>query len=566
MCFVRAVRVFVANGASCPQKRRVHGCQKAGPYDTVNGLGLQPAKHQQSDLDCSAAASPYNIHPVSMSPTTNPKGQALKLQENLDRLRKENQTLKRSLAASQKMVASLPSGALLIRQGKILYANEYSLNRLGYVADELLETNFLDLVHVDSQDTAKRLLRGWPVKGIQPGQEEIFLVSKGGDMLPSHLLTRTLRHEGKTTILANWLDLQAWKEGERQSHRADKLEAISRLAKGISREVRQLLDGLDLPPHQKEKGSALLRCLESLCPQGADPGFAPVDLKKVVQQTMERARIDADQKTQAGRPRVLLKTYMRHVSSVMGDPGAIQEALTGVIGNALEALPAGGNIFLTTEENGGFAEIYVQDNGKGIPRPIQEKVFDPYFTTKGRPQAGLGLSVAEAIIRRHRGQMDVMSLEGQGTTITIRLPIADQAVITEAKKGGRPKCKEARFLIITEGDITAELLSHLIERKGGIPTLVPTPAEALKLLKKHRYDLLLAYLPAPDPRPFHPVMMYARKLAKGPRIAIVPFQPSQVTGPWVARWKPNLVISKPLHMERVSDLLCHAIVGHGPHS
>jgi PAS domain S-box-containing protein len=499
-----------------------------------------------------------------MRPIKNPKDQALKLRETLDALRKENQALKRSLAASRQMVASLPSGTLLIRQGKILHANEYSLNRLGYGAEELAGMNLLDLIHQDSQDLAKRLLRGWPAKGIQTGQKEIVLVSKGGEMLPSHLLTRPLRHEGKTTILVNWLDLQPWKEGQRQSYRTDKLEAMSRLAKGISREVSELLDGLAPPPPQKEKGAALLRCLETLCGPVGGPDFAPVDLKKAVQQTVERARVDADQKAQSGGPRVILKTYIRHVSRVLGDPGAIQEALMGVIGNAIDALPSGGNIFLTTEESGGFAQIYVQDNGDGIPPLIQEKVFDPYFTTKGKTQAGLGLSVSEAIIRRHGGQMDVMSLEGQGTTITIRLPIASEPLPTEPKKGARPKCKDVRFLIVTEGDITAELLLHLIERKGGIPTLAPTPAEALKLLKKHRYDLLLAYLSASDPRPFHPIMMYARKVANGPRIAIVPFQPSQVDGPWVTRWKPDLVISKPFHMERVLGLLCRAIVGNGP--
>jgi PAS domain S-box-containing protein len=499
-----------------------------------------------------------------MHPTGNSKDQVLKSRETLATLRKENEVLKRSLAATQQLVSSLPSGTLLVRRGRILYANEYTVDRLGYGVEELLEMNFVDLVHADSQDKAKRLLRGWPVKRNQFGKEEIFFVSKGGEMLPSHFLTRTLRQEGKTALLVNWLDLQPWKENERQAYRTDKLEAIGRLAKGIHSEVGQILDGLDLPPRQKEQGSALLRCLETLCAPAGGRDFAPVDLKKVVQQTVERARAKVDQMAQSGGPRVLLKTYMRHVSRVMGDPGAIQEALLGVVGNAIDALPSGGKVFLTTEESGGSAQIYVQDNGDGIPPPIQEKIFDPYFTTKGKTQAGLGLSVSEAIIRRHGGQMDVMSREGQGTTITIRLPIAPETLPTEAKKGTRPKCKDARFLIITEGDITAELLSHLIERKGGITTLVPTPPEALKLLKKHRFDFLLAYLSAPDPRPFHPVMMYARKLTNGPRIAIVPFQPSQVDGPWLTRWKPDLVILKPLHMERVSNLLCRAIMQNGP--
>jgi PAS domain S-box-containing protein len=508
--------------------------------------------------------SPFTICLVVMRPTRDPKDQSQKLRETLDRLRKENQTLKRSLAANRQMVASFPSGIFLIRQGQILYANRYSLNRLDYGADEIAEMSLLDLVHADSQHVAKKLLKDLPTKGIQTGLEEIFLVSKGGEMFSSHLLIKPIRYQGKKTILVNWFDLQPWKEVERQFYRADKLEAIGRLAKGISREVSELLNGLDLPHAQEEKGAALLRCLEILCSPEGGPGFGPVDLKEVVLRTLERARAVTDQNARAGGPRVLFKTYMRHVSPVMGDPGAILEALTGVIGNAIEALPSGGNIFLTTEEGGGFAQIYVQDNGDGIPRPIQEKVFDPYFTTKGKAQAGLGLSVSEAIVRRHGGRMDVMSLERQGTTITIRLPIAPQSPLAEPKKGARAKCKDARFLIIAEGDITAELLSHLIERKGGITTLVPTPAEALRLLKKHRFDLVLTYLSASDLRPFHPVMMLARKVANGPRVVIVPFRPSQVDGPWVTRWKPDLVISKPLHMERVSDLLCHVIMGDGP--
>jgi CheY-like chemotaxis protein/anti-sigma regulatory factor (Ser/Thr protein kinase) len=255
---------------------------------------------------------------------------------------------------------------------------------------------------------------------------------------------------------------------------------------------------------------------------------------------------------------------MRHVSPIAGDPAAIEEALMGVMENALDALPSGGNIFLTTEEGGGFVQIYVQDNGDGIPRLLQEKVFDPYFTTKGNKQAGLGLSVSEAIIRRHGGQMDVMSLEGQGATITIRLPIAPRRLPSEAKKRPRPNFKDMRLLIITQGDLTAELLSHVVEQKGGIPTLAPTPAEALKLLKKQRFDLLLAYLPTPDPKAFHPIMTYARNLENGPRLAIVPFQPSQVDDPWVTRWNPDLVISKPFHIEKVLSLLLRAIIGNGP--
>ncbi len=69
---------------------------------------------------------------------------------------------------------------------------------------------------------------------------------------------------------------------------------------------------------------------------------APMDLKKIVHQTVERARASTRiRKTQSGGPRVLLKTYMRHVSRVAGDPAAIEEALMGVIENAIGCLAIG---------------------------------------------------------------------------------------------------------------------------------------------------------------------------------------------------------------------------------
>lgn len=68
--------------------------------------------------------------------------------------------------------------------------------------------------------------------------------------------------------------------------------------------------------------------------------------------------------------------------------------------------------------------VEIEDNGPGIPRRIQEKIFDPFFTTKTvGVGTGLGLSVSHGLVEKHRGKIEVASVEGEGTTFTVVLPL-----------------------------------------------------------------------------------------------------------------------------------------------
>ncbi len=104
----------------------------------------------------------------------------------------------------------------------------------------------------------------------------------------------------------------------------------------------------------------------------------------------------------------------------------LKEALVNILMNACEAMNDGGMIILREEEIGGDGEqrevsICISDNGPGIPKGIQERIFQPFFSTKGEG-TGLGLSIASRIIEGHHGKIDVFS-EGTGTTFTITLPV-----------------------------------------------------------------------------------------------------------------------------------------------
>ena len=116
----------------------------------------------------------------------------------------------------------------------------------------------------------------------------------------------------------------------------------------------------------------------------------------------------------------------RPLPEVWADPDQLKEVLVNLLTNACEAMKGGGSIVIQEGETflqsiGQVVTIQVSDNGPGIPESVQDKIFQPFFTTK-EEGTGLGLSIATRILGEHGGWLDLDSQEGRGTTFTINLP------------------------------------------------------------------------------------------------------------------------------------------------
>ncbi len=108
--------------------------------------------------------------------------------------------------------------------------------------------------------------------------------------------------------------------------------------------------------------------------------------------------------------------------AVKVDRDRLNQVFSNLILNAIEAMPRGGDITITTEPEGEKVRIQVSDNGFGIPQEDIRKVFNPYFSTK-KQGFGLGLTLIQDIIHNHKGRITVQSEKGKGTDFTILLPM-----------------------------------------------------------------------------------------------------------------------------------------------
>ena len=123
-----------------------------------------------------------------------------------------------------------------------------------------------------------------------------------------------------------------------------------------------------------------------------------------------------------------------HLDQDLGDPGSVQavpgdlgRVLINLLDNAFDAVGDGGHVHLSTQRVGDRAEIRVADNGTGMPEAVRTRVFEPFFTTKPTGQGtGLGLSLSYDIVTQgHGGTLSVESVEGEGSTFVVSLPLID---------------------------------------------------------------------------------------------------------------------------------------------
>jgi two-component system, sporulation sensor kinase E len=116
------------------------------------------------------------------------------------------------------------------------------------------------------------------------------------------------------------------------------------------------------------------------------------------------------------------------------DARYIKQALLNLIKNAVAAMPGGGVLRVDTLRAGEDVQVRISDTGSGIPEEIMDKIFEPYFTTKPFG-TGLGLTIVFKIVKEHFGDISVTSRPGEGTTVTLALPVPQKEKILIDYKG-----------------------------------------------------------------------------------------------------------------------------------
>ncbi|MGE5842716.1 MAG: ATP-binding protein [Deltaproteobacteria bacterium] len=492
-------------------------------------------------------------------------------------LRKEIQNASRALNQREALLHSLPAGLIVLEKAKIVEANEFILSRLGYSIEDVVSQPFTDLVHPRLKNVARDFLRRRASGKWVPEEYETDLVAKNGQTLSFDVKLRKVRKGGRTAFLLMLTPSEDRMIREKELVESEKRESLCRMARELTRRYFPRTEKRAAWVWSSEKGKApafpamrsavengnegivkITRALESYTKEALEPSQkGPIDLRGVVKQVAAYVASRVNVPPQVQGPEINIKTYLRAVSPVEGDSGEIEEMLSQVISNAVEAMPHGGDLYLSIEENAGQAHIYVQDSGLGIGPEIIDKVFDPFFTTKEDGRPGLGLCVARSIARRHKGTLELSSKKNEGTVVSIRLPLATEA---PGKGRKRKKANEVCILLVEQDGMIRDLLYKMLEHKGYRVINVATGPEALQQIEKKVFDLAIVGSGTLDKRG-RDLIGEIRKKKPGLRIAWITgdgtgVRKSKEAGPVV-----DLLIRKPIDMATTLGKLSQLLTG-----
>jgi PAS domain S-box-containing protein len=378
-------------------------------------------------------------------------------------------------------------------QGMCNYVSPNCEAVLGYDSTDMLGKSFFDFVYPEERQALTESFHTH-IGSLQEIDMTCRLQTKQGEWrwFESHIHPfRTSM--GKVNGVIVTRDITEQKRVEEERLRATKLESVGLLAGGIAHDFNNILtsvfaniglakmitakDASSNPSVVERLSAAEKACLRArdltkqllTFAKGGTPVKSTTSIASIIGDTVEFA-------LRGSSVRCCLQ-IPEHVWPVVVDEGQISQVLQNLVINAEQAMPEGGVIEVTVENDsilspsdlplkpGNYVRVTVTDQGIGIPQDHLSKIFDPYFTTKQKG-SGLGLATTYSIIKRHEGHISVSSALGQGACFTLYLPASSMKETSRDETPNELICGKGRILIMDDEDEIQEVLGKMLEHLG----------------------------------------------------------------------------------------------------
>ena len=449
--------------------------------------------------------------------------------------RRHDEARQQAEASFRLIIESSPDLVIVHRDGKVVYANPKTLERLGYdstIAGEPLTS----IVLAPDARAARASESSNPPpthESERPTPIEQRWKRQDGTVIAVEVVRGPVVFEGEPAKLLMARDLTERNQIAAAMIEMDRMAAIGILAAGVGHEINnplayvlanlefvtgelEMLIG-ELPAeaalrlearitdlsqaladtnHGAERVRAIVQDLRTFS-RGDDDNLTSIDVRQILDSSLRMAAVTIRQKA------TIVKEY-GEVPPVIANESRLGQLFLNLVVNAAQAVPDGApaanRIVVGVRLEEPMVTVSIADTGIGIPQDVLPRIFDPFFTTKPVGQGtGLGLSICRRIVVQLGGDIAVESVPGAGTRFTVRIPRADAPLVRPAHESPlrAVPVRRARILCIDDDQALGLALRRALVSEHDV-ILLTSAMEALQQVKSgERFDLCLCDLMMP---------------------------------------------------------------------
>jgi|HubBroStandDraft_1064217.scaffolds.fasta_scaffold00389_6 signal transduction histidine kinase len=280
----------------------------------------------------------------------------------------------------------------------------------------------------------------------------------------------------------------------------ERLRALGQMASGIAHDINNAISPISLytesllerEPNLSERSrsylSTIQRAIEDVArtvarmrefyrEREAQLTLERVDINRSVRQVVDLTRPRwSDQPQQRGLMVDLRTELTDPLPDIMGAEHEIRDALTNLIFNAVDAMPAGGGLYVRTRktvDDGGADRVLIEvsDTGVGMDEDTRRRCLEPFYTTKGERGTGLGLAMVYGMIQRHSAELEIDSTVGKGTTVRLIFPSQASSLVDADETARFPAVtRRLRILLVDDDPLLIKSLQDTLQEDGHVIT------------------------------------------------------------------------------------------------
>jgi len=423
-----------------------------------------------------------------------------------------------------------------LADGLFVDINEGFTKLSGFTREDVIGRTSLEIGLWNRREDRETLLRGLKEQGYYENLEADFR-RKDGSVGRGLMSARIIHLQGVPHILSITRDITERKRAEQERRmlearlqRAEKMEAIGTLAGGIAHDFNNILMatiGFTELARIEETPEARNECLAQVmvaCKRAKDlvnqiltfsrmqeTEKQPVQITPVIKEGIKLLRSSIPSTIE------IREAIENKPTVVIADPTQIHQVLMNLCTNSAYAMRQSGGVLqisLKQEEigkgaapaphglaPGRYAKLTVSDTGQGIDEASLDRIFDPFYTTKRQGEGtGLGLSVVYGIVKGSGGSVEATSKPGQGTTITVYLPLTAPSRETAARDEPEISGGTERILFVDDEAMLADIAGRVLRSLGYRVTTRTSSVEALELFRARHgdFDLVITDMTMPN--------------------------------------------------------------------